>query len=85
MKIYIKRLENTDHEYFAYLKGLHGKGTYLLYFNDDIYGALALSSFIQMLRGYFKTEEVTVQLLEKEICIHNQSLLSILQSQNDGL
>ena len=36
MTVTIRKLEKTEHEYFAYCKSLCGKATYLLYFDDSI-------------------------------------------------
>jgi hypothetical protein len=77
--IFIRKLESKAHEYFAYLKGPHGKGTYLLYFTDDIYGAIALSNFVQMLKGHFESEQIAIELKEREIAIKSQALLEVLQ------
>ena len=40
MTVTIRKLEKTEHEYFAYCKSLCGKATYLLYFDDSIFGAV---------------------------------------------
>ena len=45
MTITIRKLEKTEHEYFAYCKSLCGKATYLLYFDDSILGAVVLHNF----------------------------------------
>jgi len=70
IKITIRKIENKANEYFAYRRGLQGKATYLLYFSDDIYGAIA--RFIQMLRGHFKTEEIDFQIAVAEIKIKSE-------------
>ena len=49
MTVIIKKLENKEHEYFAYAKSLCGKATYFVYFQDNIWGAVALHNFIAML------------------------------------
>ncbi len=50
MTITIRKFENSDHEYIAYAKSLCGKATYFLYFSDDIWGAVVLCNFVQMLK-----------------------------------
>ena len=49
MTVTIRKLDKTDHDYFAYTKSLCGKATYLVYFQDDIWGAMILHNFIDML------------------------------------
>jgi len=41
MTVTVRRVENSQHEYFAYAKSICGKATYFLYFIDDIWGAVA--------------------------------------------
>ena len=36
MTVIIRKLDNKEHDYFAYAKSLCGHGTYFLYFQDDI-------------------------------------------------
>jgi hypothetical protein len=84
MQIFIRRIENKAHEYFAYLKGLHGKATYLLYFSDDIYGAISLSQFVQMLKGHFKANRIDIQFQDDEISIKSQALLAVLSEERSG-
>lgn len=38
MTVIIRELQNTEKGYFAYTKSLCGKATYLLYFEDSVWG-----------------------------------------------
>lgn len=78
MKIIIRKLEDREHTYFAYLRGLCGKATYLLYFEDNITGAVSLHNFIEMLQSHFKLAKTEVQVQEKSIEIRSEALQQAL-------
>ena len=79
MTVTIRRVEESEHEYFAYVKSISGKATYFLYFSDDIGGAIVLNNFIEMLRKYFVKEDVKVTLHDTTIKLKNAHLLSIFK------
>ena len=64
-------IENSDHEYFAYVKSICGKANYFLYFTDDIWGAVVLNNFVEMLRRFFVKENVKLRLQDKTIQLKN--------------
>ena len=53
MTVTIRRIGDSDREYFAYTKSLCGRDTYFVYFTDDIWGAMTLHDFVEMLRKHF--------------------------------
>ena len=69
MNVTIRKLEHSDHEYLAYAKSLCGKATYFLYFFDDVWGAVVLCNFVQMLKSYFQPEKLTLTVGEKAACL----------------
>jgi len=77
--VIIRKLDNKEHEYFAYAKSLCGHGTYFLYFQDDIWGAVVLHTFIEMLRSFFKPAKVEVTVAEKDLTLKNDALLELLK------
>ncbi len=79
MTVTIRKLENRDHEYFAYTKSLCGKATYFVHFYDDVWGAIILHNFIDMLQSFFQPSKVTVMLDEKNLTLKNDALLEILK------
>ena len=79
MTVFIRKIDHSDHEYFAYTKSLSGKGTYSLYFMDDIWGALTLNNFIEMQRKQFQPDSITVDVQDKTITLKNDFLLSVLR------
>lgn len=75
MTITIRKLEYRDHEYFAYTKSLCGKATYFVYFTDDVWGAVILHNFVEMLRSFFQPSTVTLQVAETGIALKDDTLL----------
>ena len=79
MTVTVRRIENSDNEYFAYAKSICGKATYFLYFTDDIWGAVVLHNFVEMLRLFFDKENVKLRLQDATIQLKNKYLLSIFR------
>jgi hypothetical protein len=78
MEIVIRKLKDSEHSYFAYLHGISGKGTYLLYFEDNIYGAVCLHNFIEMLKGYLGMGNAKINIQDKEIEIKHKAVLEVI-------
>ena len=83
MTVTIRELEGSGDEYFAYTKSICGKATYFVYFRDDIFGAVVLVNFVEMLRTHFAAQSVEVKLLESCIRPKNPILLDLLR-KSDG-
>ena len=79
MTVMVRRIEKTDHEYFAYAKSICGRATYFLYFTDDILGAIVLHNFVEMLRRFFEKEQITLKIQDSTVQIKNEYLLSIFR------
>ena len=79
MIVTVRRVENSQHEYFAYAKSICGKATYFLYFLDDIWGAVVLHNFVEMLRRFFKKDTIELKLQDTTIQLKNEYLLRILR------
>ena len=79
MTVLVRRIEKTDHEYFAYAKSICGRATYFLYFTDDILGAIVLHNFVEMLRRFFEKEQITLKFQDSTVQIKNEYLLSIFR------
>jgi hypothetical protein len=79
MTVTIRKLDHSEHEYFAYTKSLCGKATYFLYFEDGIWGAVTLHNFIEMLRSFFQPKNVDVRIDEKSIPIKNKYILEFIK------
>jgi hypothetical protein len=83
MTVTIRELQDAQGEYFAYTKSLCGKATYFVYLRDDIFGAVALVNFVQMLRCHFDVQSVEVKVLDSSIQPKNPLLLEVLR-QREG-
>lgn len=83
MIVTIRKLQGTQHEYIAYTKSLCGKATYFVYFEDSIWGAVTLHSFIEMLKMFFQQKNVGLKLSDKSLHVKNEEILSLLQDQQD--
>ena len=79
MKVTIRKLDNTEREYFAYVKSLCGKATYFLYFEDTVWGAVTLYNFIEMLKSFFQQKEVEVIIADECVTLKNQSILELMK------
>ena len=82
MTVIIRKLNNTEHEYFAYTKSLCGKATYSIWFEDNIWGAVTLYNFIEMLKIYFKQDKVEVIIGDKEFSVKNEIVLDLIKKRD---
>jgi len=81
MKVTVRRLENSEHEYLAYAKSLCGKATYFLYFTDGLFGAVGLCNFVEMLKGFFKAERLDLVVHDSALCLKHEQLLGLLREK----
>lgn len=81
MTITIRKFEKSEHEYIAYAKSLCGKATYCLYFCDDIWGAVVLCNFIQMLGSFFQQEKLKITVHENAVSLKNEQILALLREE----
>ncbi len=79
MTVIIRKLDKTEHEYLAYAKSFCGKATYIVYFEDTIWGAVTLHNFIEMLRTYFQEKKVDVDIDNKNLTIKNKLILDLIR------
>jgi len=79
MTVTIRKLDKSEHEYFAYTKSICGKATYFLYFQDSIWGAITLHNFIEMLKSFFQQKNVDVRIDEKSIPIKDKYILELIK------
>ena len=82
MKVTIRRLENSEHEYVAYVKSLCGRATYFLYFTDGLFGAVVLCNFVQMLKSYFKAEKLDLTVHENAAQLKHGEVLALLKEKD---
>ena len=82
-EITIKQIENTDREFIAYYKSDFLKSTFCAVFKDDIFGAVCLSRFTEMIKTHFNEQNITLFISDKNIKFKSQALLNEL-TQKQG-
>ena len=80
MTVIIRTVADSATVYFAYAKSMRGTATYFVYFTNDIWRAVALHNFIQMLQMHFKVPRIEVTLSDKSIHLKNDRLLDLLRN-----
>lgn len=81
MKIHIKKIRGTAHDYFAYTTTINKKACIMLYFPDNIHGGVVLCAFVQMLKEYYGVAKANLILEKKEIELKNPYILDILKKE----
>jgi len=82
-EITIKQIENTDREFIAYYKSDFLKSTFCVSFRDDIFGAVSLSRFTEMIKTHFNEQKINLFISDKNIKFKSQALLNEL-TQKQG-
>ena len=81
-RIVIRPVENRAGEHLAYYNSEFLKATFSVYFQDDIFGALALNSFSEMIRKQFgkqyRREEVEFVIEDESMQFKSKALLDVL-------
>jgi hypothetical protein len=80
LQVFIKPVEGQKGNYLAFYQSEILHSTFFLSFKDDIMGAIALNSFVDMLG---KKYEINVELclLEEKAKFNNQALLDIVSQK----
>ena len=81
MNVTVRRLEKSEDEYIAYAKSLCGKATYFLYFTDGLYGAVALCNFVEMLKSFFKVNQLDVAVHENAVSLKHEEVFTLLKGK----
>jgi hypothetical protein len=67
------------HSYLASAVSPHGTSTFLLHFRADIFGAMSLYEFAQMLRKHHGVPEIELAFRDTRMDLSDGSLLSLLR------
>ena len=76
--ITIKQIENRNQEYLAYYKSDFLKSTFCVSFSDDVFGAVSLVKFTEMIKTHFNEQNITLFISDKNIKFKSQALLDEL-------
>ena len=82
MTVTIRRIADSAREYFAYTKSVCQRATFFVYFTDDIWGAMTLHNFVEMLRKHFEIDEVDVAFRDTSIHLKSELLLRLLRDRD---
>lgn len=83
INVAIRKIAGSDHEYFAYARTFAGRATYFVYFRDDIWGAMVLHNFTDMLRAVFHNSPVKLTLVEQELSFKHPAVLGLLRQSHE--
>jgi hypothetical protein len=75
-EIIIKKIENKDNSFIAYMKNPFLKASYSVCFMDSITGAIALNDFFQMVKFKYSKENFEFVISDKTVNIKNECLLN---------
>jgi len=74
IKIIIKQIESKQGEYIAYYRSELLNATYSVYFRDNIFGAIALHDFSEMIKGKYKEEDIEFIISEEKVLFNSKAL-----------
>ena len=78
IKITIKQIEGREGEYIAFSKSEFLKATFSVFFNDSVYGSVALVDFSEMLKRKYDEDKVTFVISNEKITFQNPNLLDLM-------
>ena len=82
MNCIIRKIEDSENEYFAYIKVNNFKASYFVYFHDDILGAVCLHNFIEMIKTQYQGHQIIITINEKEIVFKNDKIIELLRQDD---
>jgi hypothetical protein len=74
-EIIIKKVENKENFFIAYIKNPVLNASFSVCFTDSICGAIALTEFFQMLKSRYTKEAIEFVMSDEKVNIKNQCLL----------
>jgi hypothetical protein len=79
MTITVRSLADSPDSYLASAAGPYGTSSFLLHFRADVFGAMSLHEFADMLRKHYGLPEVDLTFRDSRLQLQDGSLLSLLQ------
>jgi len=74
IKIIIKEVENRQGEYIAYYRSELLNAIYSVYFRDNIFGAVALHDFSEMIKKKYEKEYIEFIISEEKMQFKSKAL-----------
>jgi hypothetical protein len=81
MTLTVRSLTDSPHSYLACAASPYGRGTFLLHFRPDVFGAMSLCEFAEMLRKYYGLAEIELAFRDSRLDLRDGSLLRLLVEQ----
>jgi len=78
IRITIKQIENKQGEYIAYYRSELLNATYSVYFRDNIFGAIALHDFSEMIKRKYEKEGIEFIISEEKMQFKSKALLEAM-------
>jgi|GEM_PF-1435930 len=77
-EIIIKRVKGRERDYIASYYNDFLKANFSVYFTDNVFGAVALTRFSEMIKQVFNEENVRMEIIEDFKTDRNSPVLEIL-------
>ena len=81
MTVAIRKIAGTDRDYLAYARKFSGRATYFVYFQDNLWGAVALHNFAEMLRLAWG-HRPQLRIVEQELSLRHPAVLELLRQSS---
>lgn len=78
----IRKIDNDDLGYLAIVKSF-GVGVFFAYIRDDVFGAITLNRFLEMLRYQYKAKQIKIERENKKVNIKSNFLLQALREAEE--
>ena len=89
LKIIIKSMDNRETEYFAYYESEFLKATFSVYIHDNIFGALALNKFAEMIKEQYgkeyRNKRVEFIISDEPVSFKNKAILDVISCNTFSL
>jgi hypothetical protein len=82
-KIIIKAIDNTNKEYLAFYMNEFLKSTFFVQFNDNIFGAVTLHHFFEMIKNKFEGENLEMVISNEKLEFKNQALVELFNQKEE--
>ena len=80
MTLTLRSLTDSPHSYLASAPSPYGTSTFLLHFRADIFGAMSLYEFAEMLRKHHGLPQIDLAFRDTRMDLRDGSLLSLLRA-----
>lgn len=81
MTVAIRKIAGTDRDYLAYARKFSGRATYFVYFRDNLWGAVALHNFAEMLRLAWG-QRPHLRIVDQELSLRHPAVLELLRQSS---